>query len=253
MMKIRLNLLPVALVMGILAASIGCKNDDDEELPPPPPPPVNSLVIAFDVMVSPAGLQQNEVEIRYSLIDADSNIASVLVEYSTNGGATFLVNTPTEFTGVGSSGTFPLATSPFPGVSHKFVWDTWADLGAASGTQYVVRITPSDTELGVDGQTQLFSIDNSIKAPPVAVINSSSPPPPPAILAGDVRVDYQLFDNLSWPATVIVEISTNGGASYQTASEATGTVSQGLFNLTTSPTGAPHVFVWDSVQDVVGF
>lgn len=233
--------LSILVLLLILGVATSCSDDDDDEEVTVP----NSLVTA--VVNTPVGVQKNEVVIRYSLVDPDADLANVQVRYSTNGGGTYEPAPATEF--AGSSGTFNLATAPFPGVSHTFVWDSLTDLGNTSGNLIRIRVTPSDSELGISGASLNFPVDNTIKPPPAAVVDPTTSPQ-----SGDVMITYTLYDQQSVPATIAVEYTTNFGASWGAATEVIGAPSQGTAALATAPppTGFPHIFVWDTLMDGVG-
>jgi hypothetical protein len=71
-------------------------------------------------------------------------------------------------------------------------------------------------------------------------------------LASPVELNYTLVDEESDPALRIrVEYSVTGSGPWFDATEAIGAGSDGLVDLTASPAGTPHLFVWDSAADGV--
>ena len=233
-------LLGVALSMA-LGHLPGCKKDDDDG-------PPNARVEA--IVTDPSAVQKNEVSLTYSLVDPDSNRASIEVRYSTDGGATFDPNPATEFgvPGGPSDGTINLATSPSPGTAHTFIWDTLADLGPLLETQVQLRVTPSDSETGIAGTTASFAVNNAPKPPPWVTINSVFSPQ-----NGDVRVIYRLLDNLVSYLAITVEYSLTGGPPFLPATEIPGLPSDGTTGLRASPPpGMLHNFFWDTLADGVG-
>jgi RHS repeat-associated protein len=72
-------------------------------------------------------------------------------------------------------------------------------------------------------------------------------------LSGDVstpiRIEYVITDANSDLCRIDAEVSTNGGLSYVAATDAQSFGSEGKINLTSSPTGITHVFVWDPGKD----
>jgi len=73
-------------------------------------------------------------------------------------------------------------------------------------------------------------------------------PDPRPGLAGEVLVPFSLWNARSLPASIAVEFSV-GGSEWRPAARADG---EGTMDLSTSPTGLPHSFVWDSVPDLKG-
>ncbi|MCZ6689676.1 MAG: hypothetical protein O7H41_08745 [Planctomycetota bacterium] len=69
--------------------------------------------------------------------------------------------------------------------------------------------------------------------------------------SGNVYITYLLVEWTSEPAFIEVSFSTDGGGTYQPATEFPTAASEGVNSLTTSPPpGVPHTFVWDSVADL---
>ncbi|MDP2898232.1 MAG: FG-GAP-like repeat-containing protein [bacterium] len=65
---------------------------------------------------------------------------------------------------------------------------------------------------------------------------------------GDVPLRFTLTNSLGLPMHATVEFSLDGGANWSEATAAQG--SGGLINLSSSPHGVEHAFVWDSASDV---
>lgn len=90
-------------------------------------------------------------------------------------------------------------------------------------------------------------------APTLTCVATSSPltlgVTPVAPFSSDISVDYILVDSESDLSTLLVEVSMDAGASFPiVASEGIG--GDGTIGLSTSPTGEPHVYVWDSLADL---
>ncbi|MCZ6690410.1 MAG: hypothetical protein O7H41_12465 [Planctomycetota bacterium] len=81
-------------------------------------------------------------------------------------------------------------------------------------------------------------------APSATVMTPTGP------TSGGVTVSYTLVDPDANPASIIVEFSQNSGAFFSFASELPGPPSEGTTGLTTSVSGEPHQFVWDSIADI---
>lgn len=107
---------------------------------------------------TPEGEQSGDVHLQYVLYDEASDLLSIEVQFSGDGGATFSPATP----GVGGDGLSGLSSSP-AGEGHKFVWNSAADRAGVDliETDVVVRITPSDAiATGLPGVTGRFVVNN---------------------------------------------------------------------------------------------
>ncbi|MHC4663541.1 MAG: right-handed parallel beta-helix repeat-containing protein [Planctomycetota bacterium] len=104
---------------------------------------------------TPAGTQQADATITYRMIEIDGIPADIALEYSNDGGATWL-----PATAKGGDGTTGIAGVRFPGLTRTIVWDTAAD--KVGGTQTCrVRITPSKSGVsGTPGVTDDFLVSN---------------------------------------------------------------------------------------------
>ncbi len=151
----------------------------------------------------------------YSLSDDQEDVASVVVEYSTDDTHWFPCS---EFNTLQSEGLTGLATSP-DGVLHSFFWDAPSDLFSAVNA-VTVRLTPRDAAVG-ELTELLFSapIGPSLIAPNhtpffTTVINTGMGPGGRAnATAGDIDGDdsddfVYSNDNLGTDATVIIGADT---------------------------------------------
>ncbi len=109
-------------------------------------------------VTTPAGNQSMNVALTYLLVDAEGNSADIAIAYSfsSDGGATWSAFGPaTEAAGAPSEGGAGLAAS-LAGVTHTWVWDSFADLGAVDGLARI-RISPTDpgppARVGIAGET----------------------------------------------------------------------------------------------------
>lgn len=98
-----------------------------------------------------------------------------------------------------------------------------------------------------------------VPAPAPAPGPTPAPPSPPAIaftvsLAGElsvpIRIDYAVTSASSERVRIVPEYSTDSGLTYRAATERTGAPSDGVTNLSSSPAGTAHVFVWDAGADL---
>lgn len=92
------------------------------------------------LLQTPATIVSDDVTIRYTLSDPESDATSILAEYSSDSGATWHAATA----GQGGDGTSGLSSSA-TGIAHTFVWDSQADMPNTQSTQVRFRLTPSDS------------------------------------------------------------------------------------------------------------
>jgi len=188
---------------------------------------------------TPASPQTTDVALSYTLADAESDLCSIKVEFSTDGGSTW--NPASE---AGGDGTSNLASSP-SGNTYTFIWAAQSDLSGQYVSGVIIRITPNDGYRdGAPGLTAPFDVDATTPPEVQNIVVPSS------TASGPVSIDYDLLDAESQDCSITVEFSTNGGSSWQPATPGTG--GDGTTNLSSSPTGVTHTFVWDSVTDGVG-
>jgi cyclophilin family peptidyl-prolyl cis-trans isomerase len=109
-------------------------------------------VLVTTPLATPSGL----IPISYTLSDPDSDVCSIQVQYSIDGGANWLPATQ----GPGGSGTSGLTASP-AGTVHTFAWSSFADLGKTDNANVEIQITPSDAKAGTPVATGVFAVDNS--------------------------------------------------------------------------------------------
>jgi len=109
-------------------------------------------------VVTPASPQSGNITIAYTLTDTLSDVSTVTVEYSLNGGATWLAASAAPL----GDGTTNLATSP-TGVAHTFVWASGADLSNSNYANVLVRVTPADAVVGLPSVSGPFSIQNFVE------------------------------------------------------------------------------------------
>jgi PKD repeat protein len=121
---------------------------------------------------TPSGVQSGNIQINYFLADVESDTCSVQVLYSTNDGTTWQSATM----GAAGDGLTGLPSSP-SGTAHMYLWNSRADNVALSGQADTikVRITPTDFNAGTSGETNSFSVDNSVANNPPTVAITSGP------------------------------------------------------------------------------
>ena len=215
----------VVLSVGLLAALAGgCSKD-----------PKASLRIQ-----TPLGNQSGNVVITFTVAHRSADNVNLEVIYSTNGGAKFR---PAAVVDADSS-TKGLSTSK-NGVEHTIEWDTVADGVALICPENQVRVHILPVTKAEDGRpdvTSDFTVNNGASsAPQTTFVN------PVGVQSGDITIQYSLADPESDPASVKVEFSTDGGASFAPALPTP--FSEGTTDLATNAGGMNHSFTWDSVTN----
>ncbi len=121
---------------------------------------------------APAGVQSGNVQINYFLSDVESDTCSIEVLYSVNNGTTWQSATM----GTAGDGLTGLSSSP-AGTAHVYFWDSRADNVALSGQVDTVkiRVIPTDFNTGTAGDTNSFSVDNSVANNPPTVTIETGP------------------------------------------------------------------------------
>ncbi|MCZ6690274.1 MAG: NHL repeat-containing protein [Planctomycetota bacterium] len=196
------------------------------------PPEASGLV--------PTGIS-GSIRFDLTIIDFESNIATVAVDFSTDGGTIFepaSVIPPASATTAGSEMT-GVSTSP-GGVAHFFTWDSAADIGRTNINSIMVRATPRDTKIGVAAVVTLNVLNNDS---PVVFISDVT-----AIQSGNVSINYRLQDTNSDTLNVTVQFRI-GGVPLPATQGPGGDPTTGL---TSGPPGQEvgHIFVWDSISPV---
>jgi hypothetical protein len=197
----------------------------------------------------PAGSTElsDAIDLGYQLFDLDGDPADVLVEFTTDGGGTWLTATPRQTTA--HEGITGLTTGDC-GVGHVFVWDTLCDeVGLAGVQDAILRISGTDINgSGAFDVTGLVPILNG--APSTAASNAQAQGVSP--LAEGIEITYELTSTvLTGCASIVVEYSLNGGVNFNPATELVGPPSEGTAGLIAETTPTLHTFVWDSVADGV--
>ncbi|MEW6620422.1 MAG: hypothetical protein AB1422_13980 [bacterium] len=105
---------------------------------------------------TPVGTQTKDVTIKYLLQDDENNPCSIVVEYSPDGGYTWITASAVANAGDGMSN----LNSSKEGVNHSFVWNSFGDLGGVI-KKVIIKIIPSDSQVeGESGKTGEFWVDN---------------------------------------------------------------------------------------------
>ena len=189
-------------------------------------------------VTTPNGKQEGYVTINYSLTDANSDPVNILAQYSLDGGITW----QTASEGSGDDGTTGLTSSP-SGTSHTFFWDSdhpGNGVGNVVNSNVEFRITPTATDgTGPAATTSPFTVDD---VAPSLTVNT-----PSGTQNGNVTINYTVTDSVSDPVNIQPYYSTNGGSTWNPATAAGG---DGITNLSSSPGGTGHTFIWASGTDL---
>ena len=139
---------------------------------------------------TPVGQQEREIPISYRLVDEESDVCSVVVEYSV-GGAQW--NPAKE--GAGGEGRDGLASSP-EGTPHLFVWDSIHDIGYGGSDDVIIKVTPSDKKMGLPDETENFLVNNV---------------PPERLSYSPEFISFVACEGGENPAAKVLEIWNSGG------------------------------------------
>jgi hypothetical protein len=123
-----------------------------------------SGALPIAVVLTPEGTQDGHVSFTYALWDEESDLISVTVEYSLDGGGTWSLAS----VGPGGDPMTNLLSNPSPGVAHTFVWDTLSDFVGINqiAPNVQLRVTPSDGRTGMLSVTAPFVVDNTVAGLP---------------------------------------------------------------------------------------
>jgi hypothetical protein len=185
------------------------------------------------------------IAITFQLIDREKEPANIILEYSTNGGATF-----NPATLVDSSETQNLESDWYPGIIHTVRWDSVTNMVGISGNaSVIVKVTPYDATNPSGGTSDVsrnFTVNNiEFNQPPSVSITT-----PSGVQLGNIPINYSLSDIESDTCSIMVEYSTDGGENWQSATM--GWAGDGLTDLSSLPPGTAHMFLWNSREDGVG-
>ncbi|MHC4661564.1 MAG: Kelch repeat-containing protein [Planctomycetota bacterium] len=194
---------------------------------------VNNNAVSLALVTTPTVGLFGNISIDYSLVDADNDLLDIIVQWSTDG-----LNFENASEGSGGDGMTSLESSA-AGYPHMFSWDSLADTGKQNLSGVIIRIIPYDANgFGIEGDTGTFTVSNN--EPPVVTALTD-----PGQNSGNITIQYTLADSFSHPASISIEFTNDSGTSWYPCTEQTG-ISEGKVNLTTSPAGIPHFFIWNS-------
>jgi hypothetical protein len=146
-----------------------------------------------DIDVS-GGDIEGDVVVRYNISDEEGDAITLDVEYSTDGGFTFLPAS----TDRGLNG---LARSSYSG---SFTWLATSDAPGEDVTSATVRITPSDNDEGEAAMSTPFRVDNNhLPSAEITLVSEE-------MQAGETEVSYRLYDDEGDALSITPEYSLDG-------------------------------------------
>ncbi len=182
-------------------------------------------------------------------IDAGPPISSVAALPATETSTSFTV-TWAGADDVGGSGiaAFDVFVSDNGGPFLPFVTgtrDTSASFSGEFGHTYGFYSIAVDNVGQQESQTPAADTVTLLEQLPSASLSTPSSP-----ASGDVSIDYILTDAESDTCSILAEFSSDGGATWSTATEVSGQ-GDGTTDLASSPSGVSHTFAWASGNDIV--
>ena len=188
---------------------------------------------------TPAGAAKGRVELEVNISDQEGDMVDLQVEYSLDQGNSFeeaVMDSSDQMTGLSTSS---------KGSKYFLHWLSQVDIPNRLENLVRIRVTPSDIETGVSGETADFIVDNTIyttnQAPQIVFTNSFS-----QVQKGEIPFDFILKDKESDPVDVTFFYSTDN-------IDFIGAVTSRAFAknpLESSPTGKRYSFIWDSRGDL---
>ena len=178
---------------------------------------------------SVSGASQN-ISIVFDLFDADGDPCNIDVQYSLNGGYSYL---PT----VNAGGSLANAA---PGSGLSAVWFSASDFLTSQASVRIKLIPRDNASTGSAGESAIFAVNNEIVDP------ENNPPVIMGVMAsgaaGDIAVSYDLIDQDGDSCAVELYYSLDGGATF------TRSASYSIYNQRAFP-AAGLSFVWNSALD----
>ncbi len=110
--------------------------------------------VLLDPKGGTADTYHGHLALNYKLSDPEGDSSTIAVEYSTDGGATYVAATP--LSGTPTSG----LEAPKSWKSHSFAWDSLADLGKTKAV-VLLKLTPADADTGSPAVSGSLAIDNT--------------------------------------------------------------------------------------------
>jgi YD repeat-containing protein len=204
----------------------------------PPPPNQPPRIRWTSPIASPSGVP---VPLRYALEDDESDPIRIEVQYSLDGGATFIP--ATEDDAVATEGTTALSSAP-GGVDHVFAWHAKQDLNGRAAAGVIVQVKTFDANPGATITSAPFDVDARVVGMP------SRPrvnPFRPFLTGQNVPVRFVVGDRDGQPVRVLVEYRQGTGAWMP----ATPSLASDQMDLLPAPdVEADYRFIWNAGQDL---
>ncbi len=164
---------------------------------------VNNIGANFPPVVSNVGTAgaSGVIGVTYDLTDTNGDLCSILVEYRGGSvGATWV-----------SASTTGSLEGLIPGAGLTIEWNSHLDEPGIIASDYQIRITPSDTEVGTPGISTEFYVNNNVP-PVVSDVGTTG-------ASGVIDVTYDLTDTEGDLCSIVVEfIGGNAGSTWVSAS-----------------------------------
>ncbi|MCR4314745.1 MAG: hypothetical protein NUW37_00200 [Planctomycetes bacterium] len=202
-------------------------------------PSITALTMPGAIVGFQSGSGPVDISVSYTLVDAESQLCNILVEYSLDNGSSWF----TAAEGTGGDGTTSISSNP-AGIPHTFVWNSASTGTNTYSTQTKLRITPSDTRTGASFSSTTFTLDNRgyTNTPPAVSIVT-----PGGIKTGDVTISFTITepDSIDQGQTAI-NVQFNGGSVGSTWTNANTT------GATSNLGNSTYQIVWKSGIDQPG-
>ncbi|MHC4664085.1 MAG: FG-GAP repeat domain-containing protein [Planctomycetota bacterium] len=197
-----------------------------------------------------SGTQSGAVGILYIASDNSSDLINLEAEFSLDNSSPWISAVP-----VAGIAMTNILTSPV-GLQHVFLWDSLDNVGgvgSAISDQCRIRLRAFDGfDNGIWTESDFFTIHNNF--PPSASITEIGTPG-----AGEYRgvipIRYTLYDTESDSIDAVFEWADGSGVWKRMSEFPAGSggmeLSDGAYNLSASPEGVSHTFLWNSLSDTI--
>jgi len=163
----------------------------------------------------------------YTLADANGDACSVKLYYSTDSGTTYYQ----------SSSISGATAGVLPGSGRNLIWNSVADVNSTVNG-VLVKLVPQDARAeGTSMTSAAFNVTNNT-LPVVSSVTVTGD-------SGPIPISYTLADSNTDPCNITVSYSTNGGLTFNPATNVSGT-------LTGVAPGSNRSLTWNSASDISG-
>ncbi|MGQ9706480.1 MAG: FG-GAP-like repeat-containing protein [bacterium] len=179
-------------------------------------------------MTVPGGRLSGDVNIPYSISDNEGDTVSLRMEYSRDGGVTYILATiKGQVSGITQAR-----------YSGTIVWDSMADLAGVNSGDIKLKLIAIDSDEGEPFESGLITIFNN--QPPILTLGTPSVSP-----TGDITIPYSLSDAEGDIISFVCEYSIDNGVTFKVAS---------IMGLTTdiSPKEYSGELIWAAGGDLPG-